>query len=196
MPTGADIIEGQAFKGRIPNMKRCPRCDKTYPDSETFCELDGTALVGSGPAFAAGTGRATIAMPTGDAAETPIECPVCGGKAQPGELICNFCGARLGAEPPSGSPAFITQPPPSSTRRVTPSPAQPNQSGRFTGRMPQDEESEEGRSGLTVAAYVLAAIVALGGGAWLALHLSRTQGAQPIAQASPSSAASPAAAAA
>ena len=26
-------------------MKRCPRCEKTYPDSETFCDTDGTALV-------------------------------------------------------------------------------------------------------------------------------------------------------
>src|SRR5579864_4488223 len=83
-------------------MKRCPRCDKTYPDSETFCETDGTALVGAGPAFSESAGR--------DAGEV-IECPVCGGKAQPGELICNFCGARLGAESPGSA---YTPPPPSS----------------------------------------------------------------------------------
>jgi len=68
-------------------MKRCPRCDKTYPDSETFCDADGSALVQAGPAFAESAG--------GSEGEQ-IECPVCGGKAQPGELICNFCGARLG----------------------------------------------------------------------------------------------------
>src|SRR5258705_8496908 len=79
-------------------MKRCPRCDKTYPDSETFCEADGTALVSAGPAFSESAGN-----PAGGGAGEVIECPVCGGRAEPGELICNFCGARLpvsgGAEP-------------------------------------------------------------------------------------------------
>jgi hypothetical protein len=55
-------------------MKRCPRCEKTYPDSETFCDVDGTALVPTGPAFAESAG--------GDEGQQ-IECPVCGGKAQP-----------------------------------------------------------------------------------------------------------------
>ena len=77
-------------------MKRCPRCDKTYPDSETFCEADGTALVSAGPAFSESAGN-----PGGGGAGDVIECPVCGGKAQPGELICNFCGARLGTESPA-----------------------------------------------------------------------------------------------
>ena len=81
-------------------MKRCPRCEKTYPDSETFCEDDGTALVPTGPAFAESAG--------GDQGQQ-IECPVCGGKAQPGELICNFCGARLGVD----SAAEQYTPPPS-----------------------------------------------------------------------------------
>ena len=81
-------------------MKRCPRCEKTYPDSETFCDVDGTALVPTGPAFAESAG--------GDEGQQ-IECPVCGGKAQPGELICNFCGARLGVE----SAAEQYTPPPS-----------------------------------------------------------------------------------
>ena len=76
-------------------MKTCPRCARTYPDAESFCEADGTALVAA--AGVAGTAKMV------DADEQPIECPVCGGKAEPGELICNFCGARLpvsgGAEP-------------------------------------------------------------------------------------------------
>src|SRR5216683_1390664 len=150
-------------------MKRCPRCDKSYPDTETFCETDGTALIAAGPAFAAGTGRPTLAMT--EANEVPIECPVCGGKSQPGELICNFCGARLREEPAA---APFTPPPPSSTSRIaSPSRAQPASSAQFTGRMqPGEVEGESGRSPLTVAAYLLAAIVALGGGAWLALHLS------------------------
>ena len=75
-------------------MKTCPRCARTYPDAESFCETDGTALVA-----AAG---APVTAKMADL-EPQIECPVCGGRAEPGELICNFCGARLpvsgGAEP-------------------------------------------------------------------------------------------------
>src|SRR5579859_6759790 len=85
-------------------MKSCPRCGKAYPDSETFCEDDGVALaVASG-----GAARATTVM-TDDApraaATSEIECPVCGGKAQPGEIICNFCGTRLAGDSPAASPA-------------------------------------------------------------------------------------------
>src|ERR1700689_81512 len=72
-------------------MNRCPRCQRTYPDSEKFCDADGTALVpAAAPAFVEAAESAS--------GEGQIECPVCGGKAQPGELICNFCGARLGVE--------------------------------------------------------------------------------------------------
>jgi len=83
-------------------MKKCPRCEKTFPDSETFCEADGTALVPAGPAFAEGA-AATGAIAGGE----QIECPVCGGKAQPGELICNFCGARLGVESAAATAAEV-----------------------------------------------------------------------------------------
>src|SRR5712671_3574289 len=156
-------------------MKRCPRCDKTYPDSETFCEADGTALVSAGPAFSESAG--------GGGAGEVIECPVCGGKAQPGELICNFCGARLGAESPGQT---YTPPPPSSSAapRDTRVARDPSSSMRFTGKMPEGQDEKSGRGMFTVVAYVLAAVIALGGGAWLALHLSK--GAQtPVAQASP-----------
>jgi len=111
-------------------MKRCPRCDKTYPDSETFCEADGTALVGAGPAFSESAG--------GGGAGEVIECPVCGGKAQPGELICNFCGARLGTESPG---QLYTPPPPSSTPpRTTGVARDPSSSMRFTGKMPEGQD--------------------------------------------------------
>ena len=83
-------------------MNRCPRCERTYPDSETFCDADGTALVQAGPAFVEAAGRSS-----GEGEQ--IECPVCGGKAQPGELICNFCGARLGVE---SAAETYTPPPP------------------------------------------------------------------------------------
>src|SRR6266852_5364747 len=83
-------------------MKSCPRCGKAYPDSETFCEDDGVALAVS----PGGPVRATTVM-TDDApraeAAGEIECPVCGGKAQPGEVICNFCGTRLANDPPAAS---------------------------------------------------------------------------------------------
>ncbi len=161
-------------------MKRCPRCEKTYPDSETFCEDDGTALVPTGPAFAESAG--------GDQGQQ-IECPVCGGKAQPGELICNFCGARLGVDsaaeqytPPPSRPAAPTRNP---TVRRGPTPSRP-----MTSRMPEGDDGEkEGRGMFGVLGYLIAAIVALGGGAWLAIHLSKGAEA-PVANASPSAAAS------
>ncbi len=160
-------------------MKRCPRCDKTYPDQETFCEIDGTALVQSGPAFTEGASN-----PSGADAGAQIECPVCGGKAQPGELMCNFCGARLGAE--AAEP--YTQPPPPS-RGATTLRRDPSPSMRITGKMPVgDGEEERGRFG--VVWYLLAAIVALGGGAWLALHLSSKGAEAPVAIASPAAVAS------
>jgi len=164
-------------------MKRCPRCDKTYPDAETFCEADGTALVQAGPAFAESAG--------GNEGQQ-IECPVCGGKAQPGELICNFCGARLGVE--SASEPYT--PPPSrpvTTPRTATVRRDPSPSMRITGRMPNDDGEKEGRGMFGVLGYLIAAIVALGGGAWLALHLSKGAEA-PVAVASPAAAASVAAA--
>ena len=152
-------------------MKRCPRCDRTYLDTETFCDADGSALVQSGPAFAESQG-------SGEGQQ--IECPVCGGKAQPGELICNFCGARLGAEP--ATEQYAPPPPPSRTGTVRP---QGSPSMRITGRMP-DRDQDQGRSMFGVAAYVIAAIIALGGGAWLAIHLSNKAAETPVANASPS----------
>src|ERR1700733_1708261 len=86
-------------------MKTCPRCNRTYSDSENFCEADSTQLV-STPAFAQQSNSSRV------------ECPVCGGKAEPGEIICNFCGARLdqnqsAAPAPPASPLRIVPPPPS-----------------------------------------------------------------------------------
>ena len=40
--------------------------------------------------------------------------------------------------------------------------------------MPEDDGDDEGRGMFGVLGYVIAAIVALGGGAWLALHLSKS----------------------
>lgn len=178
-------------------MKRCPRCEKTYPDSETFCEDDGTALVNAGPAFAESAGRA--APGASGAGEGQIECPVCGGKAQPGELICNFCGARLSVEPSappdvSARPHISTGPAAQPPRTVS-MPHEASRSAQFTGKMADaaDDDESTGAGILGTLGYVLAAIIALGGGAWLALHLSSKNAAAPVAVASPAAPATAAA---
>lgn len=175
-------------------MKRCPSCDRTYPDTETFCETDGTALVGTDPAFVqGGAGGGSGA----------VECPVCGGKAEPGEIICNFCGARLAGD--SSAPA-LAQPntqQQSPGRQQTAISSQPL-SGQFPGRAPEQEPGEEDESGggagfLRLIAYIVAALIALIGGAWLAIHLTASHPggtAVPLPVASPSAIASPGAVAA
>jgi TonB family protein len=179
-------------------MKTCPRCARTYPDAETFCEADGTALVA-----AAG---APVTARMADPVEAPIECPVCGGKAEPGELMCNFCGARL---PVSGGAESTTAQGPS--RGAAPGDAATGSPRRrpetyvpakdrltatdFTPPIPPDDESgEEARRPLaSVIGYSVAAIVALAAGAWLAIHLSAGPTISPskTAEASPAATASP-----
>jgi TonB family protein len=177
-------------------MKTCPRCARTYPDAESFCETDGTALVA-----AAG---APVTAKMADL-EPQIECPVCGGRAEPGELICNFCGARLpvsgGAEPTAAPrPARGATPggAAGSPRRrpETYVPAQDRLTAtEFTPPIPPDDESgDESRRPLaSVIGYSLAAIVALAAGAWLAIHLSSGPATLPpkTAEASPAATASP-----
>jgi hypothetical protein len=175
-------------------MKRCPRCDRTYPDSEKFCDADGTALVAGGPAFVEGAGARADSGAAGSAGA--IECPTCGGRAEPGEVICNFCGTRLA---PEGAPQASPPPEPSMGRagtRVTSEPP-PSRSAQFTGRMPSEEPEEDGSGGgfLATIAYIVAALAALGGGAWLAIHLSSHKAATEQAKASPTAIVSPAAAA-
>ncbi|HXW84383.1 MAG TPA: BON domain-containing protein [Candidatus Binataceae bacterium] len=161
-------------------MKICPRCDKTYPDSETFCADDGTALVAQAPAFTQ-SGAKTAA-----GASAKITCPSCGGTAEPGEVFCNFCGHRLIEDdaPRPASSAAATPPRTAVVAPPPPRPADPGLSGRFTGKMPDTDVPTGGRSGFNVAFYILAAVIALGGGAWLALHLS-SGGTGPEAEASP-----------
>jgi TonB family protein len=57
--------------------------------------------------------------------------------------------------------------------------------------MPESEPDGEGRGSFTVLGYVAAALVALVGGAWLALHLSSRGPAQEAASASPAAAVTP-----
>jgi TonB family protein len=78
-----------------------------------------------------------------------------------------------------------------------PSEPPPRTSAQFTGRMVSEQPEEEDAGGgfLTTIAYVVAALAALGGGAWLAIHLSSRKPATEQAIASPTVAVSPAAAA-
>jgi TonB family protein len=180
-------------------MKTCPQCNRSYPDAESFCESDGTALVSA--AGAAGTARMA------DPREEPLECPVCGGKAEPGELMCNFCGARLpasGAEP-SGGPAPARGATPGGEGAGAPRrspetyvPARDKLTATdFTPPTPPDEEAaDDGRRSLSsLVGYSVAAIAALTAGAWLAIHLSSGTAVAPpkTVEASPAATATPAA---
>jgi TonB family protein len=177
-------------------MKTCPRCARTYPDAESFCEADGTALV------AAGGAPVTAKMAD---IEPQIECPVCGGRAEPGELICNFCGARLPGAEPIAAPGPARGAPPGGAAAGSPRrrpetyvPAQDRLTAtEFTPPIPPDDESgdEPRRPLASVIGYSLAAIVALAAGAWLAIHLSTGPATSPpkTVEASPAATASPAA---
>ncbi len=144
-------------------MKTCPRCNRTYPDSENFCEADSSPLI-SEPAFTR--------------QEQPRECPVCGGKAEPGEIICNFCGARL-----DQSQAEVPTPPPAHARTVPTPPKSPSPYPRLgaaptstqppsTAKISAPIQPDAGRSTLGLIGYAVAAIIALAAGAWFAIHLS------------------------
>lgn len=154
-------------------MKTCTRCAKTYPDSEKFCETDGTLLV------PVGTAGAPAAKPGNPGAEA-LECPVCGGKAEPGEAICNFCGTRL--DPGAAGQA---------SEGDLPARKSPVTQRTFDDE-PPSEDAGSGRRVFGAIAYTFAALVALAAGAWLALRLSAKHGGEGlVAQATPSAIASP-----
>src|SRR5579864_5491044 len=100
-------------------MKTCPQCNKSYPDTESFCQTDGSKLNPAGTARAGAGGQsgpATKSWSLGQGA-APVECPVCGGKAEPGEAICNFCGTRL--VPEGAAPSAKTPPSPAAGAKRT-----------------------------------------------------------------------------
>src|SRR5215469_13838561 len=76
-------------------MKICPKCGQQYPETEGFCETDGSVLIEAGGSL---RGRLTTVMTDEADTERSLECPVCGGKSLPGEVHCNYCGARLRVE--------------------------------------------------------------------------------------------------
>ncbi|MGA2411619.1 MAG: TonB family protein [Candidatus Binataceae bacterium] len=181
-------------------MKICPSCGKTYPDDERFCDTDGTALVA-----AASGARQTAAMPpdpvAGSGASGAIECPECGGKAEPGETICNFCGTRLLPDTAGGGPAGATVfgAGAAQGRRLNPEDyrpaddrdqsfgAGPTYGASNPEAYPEYSEEPEKRGFLGALGYVIAALIALAAGASLALYLSLRHAAPPpIAQTSPS----------
>jgi TonB family protein len=181
-------------------MKICPRCGKTFPDSERFCETDGTSLVTS-----AGAARQTAAMPDiaaeGSGAGT---CPECGGRTEPGETICNFCGTRLvpdaGATLTSAGTVYTG---PAGQGRPVNAPLDPEDyvpaHDRNTGLgqdpdfgaqpdYDQPQYDEPPRRGMVGAlGYIAAAVVALAAGAGLAVYLStRHEAPPPVAESSTS----------
>jgi TonB family protein len=182
-------------------MKVCPQCGRSYADSEKYCAEDGTKLGDGGTTAGRATsvmaddraGRATTVMADDPAYSTGspsgVECPVCGGKAQPGELICNFCGTRLGPDSPESGPAAPT------TYRSTPEAFVPSsdrtssggyQTGGFQPGTVQIPPEEEGRGLFGILGFAAAAVIALVAGAYLAVYLSHRHQAAPVAEASPS----------
>ncbi|HUN57818.1 MAG TPA: TonB family protein [Candidatus Binataceae bacterium] len=177
-------------------MKICPRCGKTFPDSERFCETDGTALVTSG-----GAGRQTAATPEAAAGLGGGICPECGGRTEPGETICNFCGTRLGPETsaaPASAGTAYTGGPGGQGQTANPEDYVPahdrvtafGQDPNF-GAPPdydQAQYDEPPRRGIIGAlGYIAAAVIALAAGAGLAVYLStRHEAPPPVAQASAS----------
>lgn len=162
-------------------MKRCPKCSQTYPDSERFCAVDGSELV---PAEGAGGARTTRQMAEPHDAESEITCPSCGGRALPGEERCPYCGTVLASQTP---------PPDRSSAEHHDSMEFGSGLGHtFDDEPPQHDTSSSSRL-LVWAGYALAAIIALVGGAWLALHLSGEPGKQVAVAPAPSAVASPAA---
>jgi hypothetical protein len=178
-------------------MKSCPQCARSYPDTETFCEDDGTKLEISGAA----AGRATTLMAEDEtAAQTSasaVECPVCGGKAQPGELICNFCGTRLAPDAAAGAPGPTVTPPPARPTLENFVPASERSPSRGFESLPADEAAGDaaGRGIWGILGFIAAAIIALAAGGWLAVYLSHKNLPPPVAEASPAPSPSPAAAA-
>lgn len=167
-------------------MKSCPRCGEQYPDREGFCANDGAALV-----EAAGLPRARLTTVMSDEShgEQGLECPVCGGKALPGEVRCNYCGARLraeGAEPAEPRPPMGGDD--SQGFASAESASGPQEFGDASVYAPEPEPPRGGRRLVTILGFSSAAVVALAAGAWFALYLGQTHP-SPHAPATPAAAA-------
>jgi TonB family protein len=151
-------------------MKSCPRCGEQYPDSEGFCQTDGAALV-----EAAGLPRSRLTTVMNEDSQQGVECPVCGGKALPGEARCNYCGARLQAE---GADSAEPRPPigerDSEGFAFTESASGPGELGDAAIYASHPEPPRRGRRFVTILGFSSAAVIALAAGAWFALYLGKT----------------------
>jgi TonB family protein len=157
-------------------MKSCPRCGKQYPDTEGFCEFDGAALVAANSSPRA---RLTSVMSEETHPEQRLECPVCGGKALPGEVRCNYCGARLrgdGVELAEGeAPGKIGGTGDSAANENL---SGPREFGDEPVYGPDLETPKKTHRFAKTVGFSGAALIALGAGAWLALYLKNNRVAQ------------------
>ena len=116
-----------------------------------------------------------------------VECPVCGGKAQPGELICNFCGTRLATDSAEGATGAAPSLARSSPETFVPSSDRAASRGSQTAATEIPSEAEAGRGIVGILGFAAAAVIALVAGAWFAIYLSHRHQEAPIAEASPAS---------
>ena len=147
-------------------MKRCPRCERTYPDSEKFCDADGTALVPAGPAFVESRGtrqrrrradRMSRVRRQGAAGRTDLQFLRRAARAS------NRPRRRTHRRHRGRRRHAIRQPRGAVRRRRCRLPA---------GCRNEATAKKKAAGCWASSAYLIAAIVALGGGAWLAINLS------------------------
>jgi len=120
-------------------------------------------------------------------AQQELECPVCGGKALPGEVRCNYCGARLraeGSEPAEPTPSAKAGN--SHSFEPSGSPSGPQEFGDSSVYPPEPDSPTKSRV-FTILGLSSAAVVALAAGAWFALYLGNKHP-SPQAPATPSAA--------
>lgn len=153
-------------------MKICPKCGEQYPETEGFCETDGAALVEAG---GSPRGRLTTTMTDEADSERGIECPVCGGEALPGEVRCNYCGARLRVEDNETgqrTPQFQEAAPQGSGSIENE--LGPSELGDAPVYSPEAQQPRRGRRLVAILGFTSAAVVALAAGAWFALYLGQS----------------------
>jgi TonB family protein len=159
-------------------MKICPKCGQQYPETEGFCETDGTALIEAEGSL---RGRLTTVMDEADT-ERSLECPVCGGKSLPGEIRCNYCGARLrveDGETEQPTPQF-QEGAPGSLGSINNAPG-PREFGEEPVYGAEAEPPKKGRRVVAILGFTSAAVVALAAGAWFALYLGQSHPSSPPA---------------
>ncbi len=166
-------------------MTKCPRCARTYPDSERFCADDGSSLE---PESGAGA-RATEVMSehAGSQATRLLACPACGANVKADEQICPYCGSALAGYAP---------PAPARGAGAADGGPQEGLDDSFEGEgRGSGDEGWSGRRLVAVIGYSLAALVALAAGVVVAIwvaprphHAPTTPAAGPSAAAQPSAA--------